>query len=61
MNTKWNFSFGKMIILYACGILLGGEIALLVTGNVSSTAAPWEITSMLLVSLTVVMGCRIKR
>ena len=60
MNYRWNFAFHKVLILYLCGVVLGFEIALLVTRNVSLLAGVTEIIAMLLLSLVVIVSSRSK-
>ena len=60
MPYKWNFVLHKILILYLCGIVIGGEIELLLTNNVSLITGILEIIAMLLVTLTVVLSCRTK-
>ena len=61
MTDKWNFALHKVLILYLCGVVLGSEITLLFTKNVSMIAGISEITAMLLVTLAVIVSCRLKQ
>ncbi len=60
MNKKWNFGLFKVILIFCCGVVLGGNIALLTTNNVSKIGAWCGIISMLLVVTSVLIGSRIK-
>jgi hypothetical protein len=58
MNTKWNFSLSKVIILFILGIGIGGEIVFVATSNISLLGGSLQIISTTCVSLVVLMSCR---
>jgi NhaP-type Na+/H+ and K+/H+ antiporter len=60
MNSKWNFSLFKVILIFCCGIVLGSDIILLSMKDVSKIGAWCGIIAMLLVATSVLMGARIK-
>ena len=60
MNNKWNFSFFKVILIFFCGVVLGGDITLLTMNSVSKIGAWCGIITMLLVATSVLIGSRIK-
>jgi len=60
MKSKWEFSLYKVTILFFAGMILGAEISLLTTNNVSLRGGMLEIIAMISVSIAVLISCRKK-
>jgi hypothetical protein len=60
MNTKWEFTFYKVILLYCAGILLGGAISLLVTRNIPVLGGVLQIVAMIFATVSLLISCRKK-
>jgi hypothetical protein len=60
MKSKWEFSLYKVVLLFYIGMIIGGAIALLTTNNMNILGGILVIVSMILVSVSILMGCRKK-